>query len=73
MHIPGFLISSATIAVIAQRLVRKLCDNCKIKYKPTQKELDYVGWNLYEKGKEVEIYKANEQGCEKCSKGYKGR
>lgn len=73
MHIPGFLISSATIAVIAQRLVRRLCDNCKIKYKPTQKELDYVGWNLYEKGKEVEIYKANEKGCEKCNKGYKGR
>lgn len=73
MHIPGFLISSATIAVIAQRLVRKLCDNCKIKYKPTQKELDFVGWNLYEKGKELEIYKANEAGCEKCNKGYKGR
>jgi type IV pilus assembly protein PilB len=71
MHIDGFLIASATIGVIAQRLVRKLCDNCKVQYEPEQAELDFVGWNLYEGDKKILVYKAN--GCEKCNKGYRGR
>jgi len=74
MGIDGFLIASATIGVVAQRLVRRVCQNCKIKYEPSQQELDFVGWNLYEGDKKIEIYKANPDGCEKCSKGgYKGR
>lgn len=74
MGIPGFLTSSATIGVIAQRLVRRICQKCKIKYTPLKAELDYVGWKFYEKDKETEIYKANPDGCTDCGKGgYKGR
>ncbi|MFN8670976.1 MAG: ATPase, T2SS/T4P/T4SS family [Candidatus Sericytochromatia bacterium] len=73
MGIPGFLTSSATIGVIAQRLVRRICGKCKIKYNPSKEELDYVGWKFYEKDKMVEIYKANPDGCSDCNKGYKGR
>jgi len=32
--IPGFLISSAMVGVIAQRLVRKICPDCKVEYEP---------------------------------------
>jgi len=74
MGIDGFLIASATIGVVAQRLVRRVCQNCKIKYEPTQQELDFVGWCFYEGNKKIEVYKANPDGCEKCGKGgYKGR
>lgn len=74
MGIDGFLIASATIGIVAQRLLRRVCQDCKIQYEPTQAELDFVGWNLYEGNKKVIAYKANEAGCAKgCNKGYKGR
>lgn len=73
MGIPGFLTSSATIGVIAQRLVRRICQKCKVKYNPSKAELDYVGWKFYEADKMVEIYKINPEGCSDCNKGYKGR
>lgn len=74
MGIDGFLIASATIGVVAQRLVRRVCQDCKIEYEPTQEELNFVGWNLYEGDKTVRVWKANENGCPKgCNKGYKGR
>ena len=74
MGIDGFLIASAAIGVVAQRLVRRLCQDCKLEYEPTQTELDFVGWNLYEGNKKIKVWKANEKGCNKgCNKGYKGR
>ena len=73
MGIPGFLTSSATIGVIAQRLVRRICQKCKVKYNPSKDELDYVGWKFYEPDKMVEVYKINPDGCSDCNKGYKGR
>ncbi len=74
MGIDGFLIASATIGVVAQRLVRRVCQDCKLEYEPTAAELDFVGWNLYEGNKKVIVWKANPDGCAKgCNKGYKGR
>jgi len=73
MGIDGFLIASATIAVVAQRLMRRICNDCKMIYKPTQQELDFVGWNLYEGQNEVVVHKANPEGCLRCNKGYRGR
>lgn len=72
MGVDGFLIASATIGVVAQRLLRKLCDKCKIFYTPEKKDLDFVGYR-YKQGEVVQIYKENSAGCEFCSKGYKGR
>lgn len=63
-------ISSCLVAVVAQRLVRKLCPFCKISYpgfgdKLEQYEAKYLV-------KEIQpIYKAN--GCERCRRGYLGR
>ena len=36
MGAPGYLVASSLRAIIAQRLVRKICDNCKNEYQPTE-------------------------------------
>lgn len=65
-----FLISSSVVAVVAQRLVRVLCDNCKEAYTPGV-ILDSIGISRQQL-KNHTIYQA--KGCEKCfHTGYKGR
>lgn len=66
-----FLISSAVIAVVAQRLVRVLCTDCKMPFTPDDVELKSVGITSDQLIDNV-LYKA--KGCEKCSHtGYMGR
>ncbi len=71
MGIKPFLIASSIQAVIAQRLVRKICNNCKIEYVPKPEEIaasehdpeEYAGRKFF-KG----------TGCDRCSNsGYRGR
>ncbi|WP_260260145.1 type II secretion system ATPase GspE [Vibrio intestinalis] len=69
MGIEPFLISSSLLGVLAQRLVRTLCPDCKVPYQAnaTQKQM----FNLAESDS-LTLYKP--QGCEKCNfKGYRGR
>jgi len=69
MGVEPFLVSSSVIAVLAQRLVRKICPECKEKYIPTKEELEDIGINVSEK---LEFYRG--KGCPKCmTTGYKGR
>ncbi|MCC2524638.1 type II secretion system ATPase GspE [Vibrio coralliilyticus] len=69
MGIEPFLISSSLLGVLAQRLVRTLCPDCKEPYeadKETKKLFDL------KKKEELILYRAN--GCEHCNyKGYRGR
>jgi general secretion pathway protein E len=66
-----FLISSSVIAVIAQRLVRVLCDHCKQAYTPPNVLLESIGITR-EQLADHSIFQAN--GCEKCFQtGYRGR
>lgn len=75
------IITSALTLAIAQRLVRKLCENCKTEYTPTKEEKDLIDKVLASAQKKrpdlvpaswTKIYK--EVGCEKCNNtGYKGR
>lgn len=68
MGVQPFLLSSSLLGVIAQRLVRKLCDQCKEPYKPSKKEQEES--NLFTE--DVVLYKA--QGCKFCNHmGYRGR
>jgi len=71
LGIPGFLISSSILAVIAQRLVRVLCPHCKVKGDMSNDIKQR--WNvLLGSYKMPDAYFA--KGCEKCNKtGYKGR
>ena len=68
MGIEPYLISSALIGVVAQRLVRKVC-SCHQQYKPSNEELEL----LHLTSSNDEVF-ARAVGCEKCSNlGYSGR
>ncbi|MCF8009128.1 MAG: type II secretion system ATPase GspE [Halanaerobiales bacterium] len=67
MGIPPYLVASTVIGAMAQRLVRRLCNNCKEPYQAGIEEREFMG---LEEG--TTLYKA--KGCNKCSNtGYKGR
>jgi type IV pilus assembly protein PilB len=73
MGIEPFNISAALVCVCAQRLLRRICKNCKVKYKPEGREWEIIKQAL---GLEEppEIFKAAPGGCHVCSgNGYKGR
>lgn len=71
MGIEPFLIASTVTVVVAQRLVRRLCDTCKKPYKPTPEILKQIGLTP-EKAQGITFYQA--VGCDACmSMGYKGR
>lgn len=66
-----FLVASSLRAVIAQRLVRTICDECKEPHEPTQAELKLLG-PVAQQLSTTELVKG--RGCKKCSlTGYKGR
>ena len=70
MGIEPFLVSSSILAVLAQRLVRRLCPECRAPYTPTTTELQRIGINAA--GFAGKIYKA--AGCRACrNTGYRGR
>jgi len=72
MGIEPFLVGSSLDAVLAQRLSRRLCEWCKQRYEPTQKELAAVQWNFEEFGEPGSLWQA--VGCRSCSQtGYRGR
>jgi type II secretory ATPase GspE/PulE/Tfp pilus assembly ATPase PilB-like protein len=71
MGIKPFLIASSIQAVIAQRLVRKICNNCKIEYIPKPEEIAAADHNPDEYTGQ-KFFKGT--GCDRCSNsGYRGR
>jgi type II secretory ATPase GspE/PulE/Tfp pilus assembly ATPase PilB-like protein len=71
LGVKPFLVSSAIIGVMAQRLLRMLCNSCKEAYEPPDSELTAIGLSA-EDVKDVRIYKA--VGCPDCGyRGYRGR
>ena len=82
MGVEPFMASTAIIGVLAQRLLRRVCDNCRIPYNPTQEELDRFG--LPSRDLQSTFYRANivnrealipgQRVCPKCNgSGYRGR
>lgn len=74
MGAKDYLISSTLNGVLAQRLVKRLCPDCKIPYKPTEEEAKKVlrDPEKIKQFMETTIYKAG--GCPNCGNtGYKGR
>ncbi len=73
MGVEPFLIASATIGVMAQRLLRRVCEKCKAPYEPPRDAIKRLGMNLDEIEKsKVTFYRG--KGCEVCKgSGYKGR
>ncbi|MGD8111278.1 type II secretion system ATPase GspE [Vibrio sp. TRT 21S02] len=69
MGIEPFLISSSLLGVLAQRLVRTLCKDCKEPFEADKEQKKLFG---LKKKDELTLYRAC--GCEKCNfKGYRGR
>ncbi|MEA5595791.1 GspE/PulE family protein [Rivularia sp. UHCC 0363] len=86
MGIESFMISSSLIGVLAQRLMRRVCSECRIEYNPTQQELARYGLSASQEVDvtfykantltidQIQEAKANNHLCEKCGGiGYKGR
>ena len=68
MGIEPYLVSSAIIGVISQRLVKRLCENCKTPYEASYSDKLLLG---LEPEKTVTFFKP--KGCNKCNNGYFGR
>jgi general secretion pathway protein E len=72
LGVEPYLVSSSLIAIIAQRLVRKVCPDCKKTMKPSAHELRELGLGEDEPVKEGKFFVG--AGCEKCFQtGYRGR
>jgi type IV pilus assembly protein PilB len=71
MGIEPFLVASSLNLVCAQRLVRRVCANCKVADDVPPKALEQIGFSA-EEARSVKPYKGT--GCDRCNKtGYKGR
>ncbi|MGL4911780.1 MAG: GspE/PulE family protein [Romboutsia sp.] len=69
MNVPGYLLTSSVIGVVSQRLVRKLCPECRELHTAEIGDKQALGIPL---DKNIQIYKP--VGCPRCgNKGYKGR
>lgn len=84
MGVKPFLITSSIRTILAQRLVRKICENCKEEYQPEVKEMESLQVVLKKVNPDfikavdlknlgtAKLYRG--KGCEKCNQtGYKGR
>jgi MSHA biogenesis protein MshE len=72
MGAAGFLVGSSLRAVIAQRLVRRVCDSCSAPYQPDNQELLWLSNLAGEKAKSAQYHRGT--GCQSCQyTGYKGR
>ena len=71
MGIEPFLVASSLVAILGQRLVRRVCPECKVPHEPTEQELREVGLTAQDIVGAT-IFKA--VGCPECNmKGYAGR
>jgi type IV pilus assembly protein PilB len=66
-----FLVTATVEAIVAQRLVRRICANCKAEYKPTEENLMEMALRPEDVGDRVFCYG---KGCDYCNNtGYRGR
>jgi type IV pilus assembly protein PilB len=71
MGIEAFLVASAIVGVVSQRLLRKMCDNCKVEYEPGAEEL--AVFRQHSGGSEKHVF-YHGAGCSYCNNtGYRDR
>ncbi len=71
MGVPPFNIASAVTLIIAQRLARRLCNNCKTPDDIPKEALLKEGFTEQQIADGITVFKA--VGCDNCTEGYKGR
>ncbi|MEW6283383.1 MAG: ATPase, T2SS/T4P/T4SS family, partial [Candidatus Eremiobacterota bacterium] len=70
LGVPAYLLSSSLLGVLAQRLVRRLCELCKKPYRPDASELRQLGFSAMPESPQFH----RPGGCPAClNTGYKGR
>lgn len=69
LDLKPYVVASALEAIIAQRLVRRICNHCREETEPPVEVLKQLGPHFLEP--DILFYRGI--GCEKCHKGYKGR
>ena len=71
MGVPGYLVASSVVAILAQRLVRTICPKCRVRHTPSEKVLEDVGVTAEQR--EGATFMRG-KGCNSCQKsGYRGR
>jgi type IV pilus assembly protein PilB len=71
LGVEGFLLTATLEAIVAQRLARRICTQCKEEFLPSEEQLMELGLRASEVGGRT-FYRG--KGCERCNRsGYKGR
>ncbi len=70
MGVPPYLVASSLLGVVAQRLVRRICEYCKIKYQPSPHEQG-IYETIFKKTPPEVLFRG--EGCGKCRNGYRER
>jgi type IV pilus assembly protein PilB len=65
------LASAAVTAVLSQRLVRRVCVDCRVPVELTEQQLATIGFSESQVARGVTVYKSC--GCDTCNEGYRGR
>jgi general secretion pathway protein E len=72
MGVEDYLLTSTVVGILAQRLVRTLCPNCKEPYIALPELVDEIKLNRFSKDKDITLWHA--RGCKQCANtGYVGR
>jgi len=73
MGVPSYNVATSVNLIIAQRLVRRLCDKCKVPFDIPSEALKELGFNDEQLETDFTVYEPFKEGCSSCSNGYKGR
>ena len=73
MGVPPFNLATSVDLIIAQRLARRLCTQCKEEIDVPKEALLTEGFTEADTKEGFTVYGPSENGCEKCNSGYKGR
>ena len=73
MGVMPYAIATSVSLIIAQRLARRLCDNCKEVRDVPREALEKEGFTAEELDAGITIFAPKDRGCKQCNDGYKGR
>ena len=73
MGVMPYAIATSVSLIIAQRLARRLCNNCKEVRDIPREALEKEGFTPEELDEGITIFGPKEKGCKQCNNGYKGR
>ena len=73
MGVMPYAIATSVSLIIAQRLARRLCGNCKEVRDIPREALEKEGFTAQELDQGITIFGPKEKGCKQCNNGYKGR